>query len=565
MELDDRVGTAALVQLVPPSRSVAGEDGADGDTGGGVSRRDRRCPSRTSGGGRRRAWLGVAVLVGGSVVALWLLVWARTGEMNAWPQLQDDSFYYFRVATNIATGHGFTIDSINTTNGFHPLWMMVCVAVFGVFGRSYAALAVINVIDMALFGITAGVMFSILRRRVPVLPAALAVALLWFTHYVHMLLAGLEGGLATLLLALLAMRLITSGDLVDGHRERAPAVTGVLLGLLFLARLDSVFYGLPLMLVLLRVGWRGSTGGATLRARAGIARAFSTLWPVGVLVGPYLVVNQLTMGRLVPISGVLKSSFPQLAMSTSYIRDYPEYPALICLGALGWLLSFRSGHDVRWSRTLGILTIGAALHLANTVLFMNWGVLHWHFVTYLVPGIMGAAVLAEEIVARLRFAARAVAVATFASVLIVLLVRSVSVWDLGFVWPARDAAVYANTHLPNDAIFGMKDSGAFSYFANRPTVNLDGVINSFGYQKALCRGDVKSFLLSEGVTYIVQHRVEGPAVERAYETYRQEYPCHLRGGRDSAIEFRATDEVYRSRIYSEQAGPPTRLLIWRLH
>ena len=42
----------------------------------------------------------------------------------------DDAFYYFKVAQNIVEGKGSTFDGINLTNGYHPLWLIVCLPVF---------------------------------------------------------------------------------------------------------------------------------------------------------------------------------------------------------------------------------------------------------------------------------------------------------------------------------------------------------------------------------------------------------------------------------------------------
>jgi hypothetical protein len=38
----------------------------------------------------------------------------------------DDGFYYFQVARNLSSGHGFTFDGINPTNGFLPLPKSIC-------------------------------------------------------------------------------------------------------------------------------------------------------------------------------------------------------------------------------------------------------------------------------------------------------------------------------------------------------------------------------------------------------------------------------------------------------
>ena len=43
---------------------------------------------------------------------------------------RDDAYYYFKVAQNISEGHGSTFDGIDATNGYHPLWMLVCIPIF---------------------------------------------------------------------------------------------------------------------------------------------------------------------------------------------------------------------------------------------------------------------------------------------------------------------------------------------------------------------------------------------------------------------------------------------------
>ena len=43
---------------------------------------------------------------------------------------RDDAYYYFKVAQNISEGHGSTFDGINPTNGYHPLWLWVCIPIF---------------------------------------------------------------------------------------------------------------------------------------------------------------------------------------------------------------------------------------------------------------------------------------------------------------------------------------------------------------------------------------------------------------------------------------------------
>src|SRR5512142_1946087 len=48
---------------------------------------------------------------------------------NRW-FIRDDAYYYFKVAQNITEGRGSTFDGIHPTNGYHPLWMLICIPIF---------------------------------------------------------------------------------------------------------------------------------------------------------------------------------------------------------------------------------------------------------------------------------------------------------------------------------------------------------------------------------------------------------------------------------------------------
>ena len=72
--------------------------------------------------------LQVILLVLGFAGGVYVSV-APANSLMRWYNI-DDAFYYYKVAQNVLAGHGFTFDQINLTNGFHPLWMVVCLGVF---------------------------------------------------------------------------------------------------------------------------------------------------------------------------------------------------------------------------------------------------------------------------------------------------------------------------------------------------------------------------------------------------------------------------------------------------
>ena len=42
----------------------------------------------------------------------------------------DDSFFYLKIAQNIVNGAGVTFDNISSTNGFHPLYLIIITILF---------------------------------------------------------------------------------------------------------------------------------------------------------------------------------------------------------------------------------------------------------------------------------------------------------------------------------------------------------------------------------------------------------------------------------------------------
>ncbi|RME22092.1 MAG: hypothetical protein D6798_16635, partial [Deltaproteobacteria bacterium] len=78
--------------------------------------------------------------------------------------LWDDSFYYLEIARNIAAGRGSTFDGLQPTNGYHPLWMAICVKLFAAgIPETWAPRAVLG-LGLGLWG---AVLWSVLRKAGP--------------------------------------------------------------------------------------------------------------------------------------------------------------------------------------------------------------------------------------------------------------------------------------------------------------------------------------------------------------------------------------------------------------
>ena len=183
---------------------------------------------------------------------------APANSLMRWYNI-DDAFYYYKVAQNVLTGHGFTFDQINPTNGFHPLWMAVCLGVFWLSKYNLVLPLRVLVLVSALLNAFTGVFLFRLLRKALRTPAAFIGALTWIllpaiygTTIVH----GMETAISAFFMVLYlldASTLLAAAGLRRLHWWQY-ILLGLLGALTILARLDNVFVVASVgMFLLLRV------------------------------------------------------------------------------------------------------------------------------------------------------------------------------------------------------------------------------------------------------------------------------------------------------------------------
>ena len=160
----------------------------------------------------------------------------------------DDVFYYFKTAQNIAAGKGVTFDGISQSNGFHPLWMLICIPVFSLANTVNLILPLrIIMIVLGLFSAGTGVfLFRLLKKAVSPEIAAV-ISLGWVlspTVHATVTRLGLETGVNAFFIVLL-FYLLASWE--ERQREGNPGTWKQVLGLGIVAvfalysRLDNSF------------------------------------------------------------------------------------------------------------------------------------------------------------------------------------------------------------------------------------------------------------------------------------------------------------------------------------
>jgi hypothetical protein len=314
-----------------------------------------------------------------------------------------DSFYYLTVARNLASGMGASFDGEYTTNGFHPLWQLYTALLYAFssltgLGESaflvgvFLSSLLLIVLATALLGSSFRLALGRVPAAFPVLPVglyALSTASLQPLYGSLWSFAnGMETG-ATLAAFAWVLRCMVQREL-RGSRAIDWRL-GAALSVLLLSRLDHAALAVcALAAYALRPPRRR---GSRLPELAAVAS------PFGLTLTAYLCFNWLSAGSLLPVSGTVKSSFPQSGVANLFYLDriinqiaaartgelwrmaQMLLPAVLALFALPWLagLRWRARHDaLTWP--IAICSVFVLVLTTYNFLFVDaWHQGHWYY------------------------------------------------------------------------------------------------------------------------------------------------------------------------------------------
>lgn len=427
----------------------------------------------------------------------------------------DDGYFYPQIARYIAHGEGSTFNGIMLTNGYHPLWMAVCVAAALITSASMPLLQILATFQDLILVLCVLLLYA-LARVAKLRGAAFSCLALLFFNMVLGIWRLLESPLA-LLLQILALALVTSYfPSLEARlgRWRSPLL-GVVLGLVLLARLDLIFFAATLLLYQVVRKTRGQEQ-ETLRTR---------LWrPVlpgavaALLVAPYLIWNWHTFHHLLPISGAIKSTFPHIQPWGFPVFTWPAMGAILLNSTLV-LKKQRTSFD-----TICLLTAtAAALHLAYTLSF--GGLAPWYLTTgYLSVALclMWTSTILLEKAPAFAWLEPTLAFVIFLLFFSIAMLRSVSnvsytrllngqaSLHIHYVEPKRALALKLRDTLPsNSRLFIFDAPGGVAFFSGLSIVPVDGLVADYNYNRELVQQGAEGYAVNHDIHYMIAPIVTG--------------------------------------------------------
>jgi 4-amino-4-deoxy-L-arabinose transferase-like glycosyltransferase len=453
-----------------------------------------------------------ALLLSGLAALLWRL-WLAWHPIP-WlieHAVTDDMFYYLTLATHWVAGQGVSFDGLLQTNGFHPLYFLVCSAVLKL-GLSHALTVHLLLTLASIWGLAAAWFVSRLVRH---LTGQDFLALIGFILYAlnpYIILQDLNG-LETSLYGLF----LTASFLAYLRLRSERAGTwpwlglGLLIGLTILSRTEGIF--LPII-IMIDAAWLLIKGRLNQRLFTGLLTAAAACL---LTVFPWIAWNLHTFGTVQQDSGKIFPFRAQLLFESHFgrppgFRDYFHE----AISSLGWNIYI-----------LGNMVLGVPYTAAKKILvffllfppfFLGWisgrfpwkgranlaglrpfsfGVLymifmfgyytfyhrvaHWRYFYVMlvisIPVILGlAAGFQLEAFWRdsRRFAVLAVlGLYLLASNYVLILADS----TFGLQRKMFQAARWMDANLPVNARVGAFNAGIYGYWSGRQVINLDGVVN----------------------------------------------------------------------------------------
>jgi len=485
-------------------------------------------------------------------------------SLLAWFQT-DDAFYYFVTARNISEGLGSTFDGIALTNGYHPLWMLICVPVFSLARfNPFLPLRIIILLQTVL-NTTAGILLYRLGRRYIPRQAALVIAVIWLfvpSIYSTLMIGGVESTLnGLMLIAVLFSTTWSCQDLLDAReRQKRFLVTGILSGLAILARLDNAFF------IALMGLWLLSRNIFTF---SGFKVTVSKTWheilkllvayslPLLLLVGGYLLWNFTKFDSIFPISGMVKhwwgvisgdpygtppGTLRELYYETFTSTDKNIVPfwlpyslgqsvvewanqILVKIGlsplmktlwvALGLGLLLLIDRSFSYRAIVGLSLIPLSLGCITQVLYYKLSghvaTRSWYWISEMLLTVLLIGVVLGILIRAIRDRRNEKFIAWVGSTIIIGLIMFsyVRYFQSSFLrvnqgqHPYLAVSEWLEEETEEDAVIGIAASGSTAYFTrDRTIVNLDGLINGFEYFNRLQSDEALAYLSLIGADYI---------------------------------------------------------------
>ena len=442
----------------------------------------------------RLTWIYAALLT--------LLVGAALVPFHLNPDafMADDAYFYLQVADHIRQGHGSTFHEITQTNGYHPLWMLCCVV--GAFISGGDKTVLLQLMAFVQDGLFLASIFLLWRcgQRLELKFFSLGLFVLTL---VMVMVGGLrlfESHLSIMLQMAMLLLFLKCKETPDWKNF---IWMGVTMGLCMLARMDTVFFCAIIWLALI---WQQPRKILLL-----------TLPPCAMLI-PYLVDNYVSFGHIVPVSGAIKSTFPNIDLSYYHLGLHggPVVVTAVLLSACSLMVE----QTKKNRQFFAILFFGVVLHALYLAAFSVGS--QWYYTTAYITIAFSLMSIATFLSGKLSKAFSVVCsvmtLLAFSFFLVISFLKTQYHFSVTLVFKGKESLTETSAEMPaakrlaerlkkefpqNTAFFMFDYPGMVAYYSGMKIFPFDGLMNDFSYNYHVADLGVSSYAKQKEIDYII--------------------------------------------------------------
>jgi hypothetical protein len=429
--------------------------------------------------------------------------------------LQDDAQYYFVIAENILRTGRSTFDGVTITTGYHPLWMLLDLALVRLGGLNWHVYVPLCVVVSGLLAAFLAIVVSALLESFCTSRTAIdVICVLVVARGAGIAFCGMESALAMPLLACCALATLRRLEAPE-CRPRDMLVLGLIAAATGLSRLDALPYGCAGAALVL---WRHHRTLATTAVRG--AAFAAGLLPFAV----YLEINHVLTGQFLTTSARAKLLGAGLAWNGTIFEGLPlsQQVGFLYVPILGALLLLGPWSPVRGApRQVAAIVLGFPLfYYGSIALRSSWQIWQWYH--YPLPLAMGVSLATAVEFACRRFAwlgpwLEKRRVLSLGAVAAIIAATSWHNWRVLYNQGACDAAValksFSQTH-PGRYAMGDR-AGVTALMLSRSILQLEGLVADEALLESIrAERPLASTLSSYGVDYLVE-AVPTPVLAKA--------------------------------------------------
>lgn len=449
--------------------------------------------------------------------------------------LPDDAYYYVVPAFNFAKHGVISLDGVNVTNGFHPLWFLICSAIGYLVPSKEMLLRVAIIFSFTLFAIAPFVLskLAVLRQSETRRNLFIAIALsLGTSRFIAAQV--LEVGLYSLCLSLLAICLDRARENNWNFDRKNLIQFSAILTVATLTRLDCVLLGL-IFFIGLSIYLR--------RPLMGLRQVWVPILALVIGIGAWSLFSLKTVGYVSQDSSTVKRmwiEFEKSQFGTLRLRNFKHglnislikpliktFTSISVIAPLILCISFISFQKTKASEFISKYSFPIAFSITCCVQgvasrYFSADQLDW----YMTPGFIGLLIWMAYVFGEIKLTDKAprqfLVAATSLGVIgqyCYQFVKQPIYWSQGYY---LEALQKAEAIMPPDATLAAWNSGVFAFHTNRKVTNLDGLVN----HKMLDFYRTKTFdkaFGSLGIDYVLDWETKSKSGNEFFAKDRAEY------------------------------------------